>query len=109
MEGSFGKEKSLVDVSDIFIFSVRGRGLGSPRLREGRGSGFLFKIPRGGSPRRGGRDEGPGGCLWEFGWGGGKYRSSKWHYRLRNNSFELIMHFIADTDTDENYFEINFS
>ena len=42
----------------------------------------------------------------------GCYRSSKWHYRKRerNYIFDLIiMHFIADTDTDENYFEINFS
>ena len=40
---------------------------------------------------------------------GGAYRSSKWHYRQRRIIFELFMHFIADTDTDENYFEINFS
>ena len=38
-----------------------------------------------------------------------KYRSSKWHYRQRKIISELFMHFIADTDTDENYFEINFS
>ena len=37
------------------------------------------------------------------------YRSSKWHHRQRKIIFELFMHFIADTDTDENYFEINFS
>ena len=37
------------------------------------------------------------------------YRSSKWHYRQRKIIFELIMHIIADTDTDENYFGINFS
>ena len=36
-------------------------------------------------------------------------RSSKWHYRQRNNSFEWIMHFIADTDTEESDLEINFS
>ena len=37
------------------------------------------------------------------------YRSFKWHYRQRKNIFELILHFVADTDTDENYFGINFS
>ena len=37
-----------------------------------------------------------------------KNRSSKWHYRQRKIIFELIMHFIADTDTDENCFGINF-
>ena len=37
------------------------------------------------------------------------YRSSKWHYRQRKIIFELIMHFIADTDTDKYYFGINFS
>ena len=36
------------------------------------------------------------------------YRSSKWHYRQRKILFELNMHFIADTDTDENYFGIVF-
>ena len=36
------------------------------------------------------------------------YRSSKWHYRQRKIILELIMHFIADTDTDENYSGINF-
>ena len=33
---------------------------------------------------------------------------SKWHYRQRKIIFELIMHFIADTDTDENYLEFFF-
>ena len=35
-----------------------------------------------------------------------QYRSSKWHYcnRQRTNIFKLIMHFIADADTAENYF-----
>ena len=37
------------------------------------------------------------------------YRSSKWHYRQRKIIFELILHFIADTDTDEYYSGINFS
>ena len=37
---------------------------------------------------------------------GRTYRSSKWHYRQRKIIFELIMHFIADTDTDENDFGI---
>ena len=38
------------------------------------------------------------------------YRSSKWHYRQRKLILELItMLFIADTDTDKNYFGINFS
>ena len=32
------------------------------------------------------------------------YRSSKWHYRQRKYILELLMHFIADTDTDRNYF-----
>ena len=36
------------------------------------------------------------------------YRSSKWHYRQRKIIFELIMHFIADADTDENYLEFIF-
>ena len=36
------------------------------------------------------------------------YRSSKWHYRQRKNIFELIMHFIADTDADEYSFGNNF-
>ena len=39
---------------------------------------------------------------------GKKYRSSKWHYRQRKIIFELIMHFIADTDTDIIYFGIIF-
>ena len=33
----------------------------------------------------------------------GYYRSSKWHYKQRKHIFELIMHFIADTDTDKIY------
>ena len=36
------------------------------------------------------------------------YRSSKWHYRQRKMIFELIMHFIADTDTDKNDLELFF-
>ena len=40
---------------------------------------------------------------------GAPYRSSKWHYRQRKIILELIMHFIADTDTDPNDFRINFS
>ena len=38
----------------------------------------------------------------------GTYRSSKWHYRQRKSIFELIMHFIADTDADENDVGIRF-
>ena len=38
-----------------------------------------------------------------------QYRSSKWHYRQRKIIFELIMHFIADTDADKNYFGMNVS
>ena len=34
---------------------------------------------------------------------------SGWHYRQRKIILELIMHFKADTDTDKNYFGINFS
>ena len=55
---------SLVDVSDIFFFSARGRGKGSPRGREGGGGDFSWKVPGGGLPgwwARGG--EGRGGCL----------------------------------------------
>ena len=37
-----------------------------------------------------------------------KYRSSKWHDRQRKTTSELILHFITDTDTDENYFGIKF-
>ena len=37
-----------------------------------------------------------------------EYRSSKWHYRQRKIIFELIMHFVADTDAAENYFGVNF-
>ena len=37
------------------------------------------------------------------------YRSSKWHYRQRKNILEIIVHFVADTDTDEDYFGMNFS
>ena len=45
----------LVDISDIFIFSARGRGKGSPRRREGVGDDFFVENPRrGGSPRRAG-------------------------------------------------------
>ena len=36
-------------------------------------------------------------------------RSSKWHYRQRIIICGLIAHFIADTDTHENSFGINFS
>ena len=56
---------SLVDVSNIFyLFSVRGRGRGSPRRQEGAGVGFYWKSQEGvgGFPReRGGG--GGGGCL----------------------------------------------
>ena len=46
-------------VSDIFIFSARGRGRGSPRRREGgRGVGFLLENPRGGGVSK----EGVGGA-----------------------------------------------
>ena len=45
----------------IFILA-RGRGRGSPRRQDGRGSVFLLKIPGGGGlPGEGGRGEGPGG------------------------------------------------
>ena len=37
------------------------------------------------------------------------YRSSKWHYRQRTNIFELILHLVADTETDDNYLGITFS
>ena len=40
-------EKNLVDVSDIFHFSDRGKGRGSPKRQEGRGSVFHWKIPAG--------------------------------------------------------------
>ena len=45
-----------MDVSDIFIFSSRGRGRGSPRRQEGGGGPFfLLKIPGGGGlPGEGG-------------------------------------------------------
>ena len=33
------------------------------------------------------------------------YHLSKWHYRQRKFIFELVMHFIADTDTDDNCFD----
>ena len=33
----------------------------------------------------------------------------EWHYTQRKIILELIMHFIADTDTDENYSGIHFS
>ena len=35
--------------------------------------------------------------------------ASRWHCRQRKIIFDLFVHFIADTDTDENCFEINFS
>ena len=60
---------SLVDVSDIFYFSARGKGRGSPRCREGGGGGgggrlFVENPRRRGSPGRVGQGgEGPGGCL----------------------------------------------
>ena len=63
-----------VDVSDIFIFSVRGRGKGSPRRQEGRGGGgFLCKIQEGGgsSGRVGGGEGGWEGVCGEFFLGGG--------------------------------------
>ena len=60
-----------MDVSDIFyFFFVRGRGRGSPRRQEG-GIGFFIPGGGGGVPR-GGRAEGPGGCLRRFGGGGGE-------------------------------------
>ena len=34
---------------------------------------------------------------------------STWHYRQRTIIFELIMHCIEDTDTDNNYFGNHFS
>ena len=53
-----------MDVSDIFIFSCRGRGRGSPRRQEGGGQ-FLIENPRGGGVfqergRGGGGAEGAG-------------------------------------------------
>ena len=48
----------LVDVSDIFIFSARGRGRRSP-VRQG-GGGFIENPRGGGSPRRGGWRGGAG-------------------------------------------------
>ena len=36
-------------------------------------------------------------------------RPSRWHYRQIKNIFELIMHVIADADTDKNYFGFHFS
>ena len=46
--------------------------------------------------------------FWGPSWSPSGYRPSKWHYRQRKIIFELIMHFIADTDTDENYLELIF-
>ena len=46
--------KILVDVSDIYIFSARGRGRGSPRRQEGAGSVFFLKIPGGSAGNFGG-------------------------------------------------------
>ena len=42
-----------VDVSDLFYFSARGGGRGSPRHREGGGSVFLLKNARRGVSRKG--------------------------------------------------------
>ena len=53
----------LVDVSDIFYFSARGRGSRSPR-RQGRGGVVFNENPRAGfSQERGRAAEGPGGCF----------------------------------------------
>ena len=63
-------DQGLVDLSDIFYFSARGGGRGSPGRRargEGWGGGRLLLKGGGGA-------EGPGGCLrriGEFGGGGG--------------------------------------
>ena len=56
---------------NVYYFSARGRGRGSPR-RGGRGGGrdFLLKIPGGGRAGGGGGGEGPGGCLRGMGAGG---------------------------------------
>ena len=52
-----------MDVSDIFIFSARGRGKGSPRRREGPGGRFLLKIAGGGGGvSRAGGGRGGGGA-----------------------------------------------
>ena len=61
-----------MDVSDIFFFSSRGRGRGSPRRQEGAEVVFFIENPkRGGVSRRGGG--GAKGCLWRIGefWRGG--------------------------------------
>ena len=61
---AFRELKSLVDVSDIFIFSARGKGKEVWVNREGGGSVHLLKIPRGGGspriPKEGGGGEGAG-------------------------------------------------
>ena len=63
----------LVDVSDVFFFSARGRGRGSPGQQAGGESVFFFKlkVPGGGGVsqegwERGGREL----VCWEFGGGG---------------------------------------
>ena len=66
-------DDNLVDVSNIFYFSARGKGKGSPRRQEGWGVGFLLKIPRGGggSSRRRGGAKGQKGVAGNLGGGGG--------------------------------------
>ena len=63
------KQVNVVDVSDFFFFSARGRGRGSPRWQEGAGVG---SHEGGGGvlpgERPGGEGEGPEGCLWGL-WG----------------------------------------
>ena len=57
----------------FFIFFCSGRGKGESQPKEG-GRFFLLKIPLrggGGVSRSGGGAEGPGGCLGNFGGGGG--------------------------------------
>ena len=62
-----------MDVSDIFVFSARERGRGSPRHREGGGDRFSIENPRkwgGGSPGRGPRGWGGSAANWGIGGGG---------------------------------------
>ena len=57
------REFFLVDVSDIFYFFCLGQGKGESEGPGGVGGDFSCKIPEGGgSPRRVGGGEGPGGC-----------------------------------------------
>ena len=65
----------LVDVSDIFCFSLLGEGEGGVRGASRGGEPFFIENPRRGGGFPGGA-EGPGGCLWrigEFGGGGAKF------------------------------------